>query len=253
MVNRSKNRFTMKTKYGAAVAPVFFLAGAYVAWNYINHRLWRKKDDNNGRDIRKGIHNSISKETSLARRRKDQKNLSRSVSMGAIRGGKVALQRLLDLHSYHLDTSSLVNAEIEFESLLSRERPDFGLLQRDIVKMEMSGKEAKGVEILKKALDKAKAEGKGHEAYEIEMLLVEMLIYMTIIYYFRGDPWKQVEEAFNRFREIQMGLQWPGNSEESESHEITLDEFKKVMESLKHEIEDSKKRQTVNSTPREAK
>ena len=129
MVNRSKNRFTMKTKYGAAVAPVFVLAGAYVAWNYINHRLWRKKDDNNGRDIRKGIHNSISKETSLARRRKDQKTLSRSVSMGAIRGGKVALQRLLDLHSYHLDTSSLVNAEIEFESLLSKEKPDFGLLQ----------------------------------------------------------------------------------------------------------------------------
>ncbi|CAF1818846.1 unnamed protein product [Brassica oleracea] len=178
MVNRSKNRFTMKTKYGAAVAPVFVLAGAYVAWNYINHRLWRKKDDNNGRDIRKGIHNSISKETSLKRRRKDQKTLSRSVSMGAIRGGKVALQRLLDLHSYHLDTSSLVNAEIEFESLLSKEKPDFGLLQRDIVKMEMSGKEAKGVEILKKALEKAKAEGKGHEAYEIEMLLVEMLIYM---------------------------------------------------------------------------
>ena len=78
-------------------------------------------------------------------------------------------------------------------------------------------------------------------------------ISQTIIYYFRGDPWKQVEETFNRFREIQMGLQWPGNSEESESHEITLDEFKKVMESLKHEIEDSKKRQTVNSTPREAK
>lgn len=47
------------------------------------------------------------------------------------------------------------------------------------MKMEMSGKEAKGVEILKKALDKAKAEGKGHEAYEIEMLLVEMLIYMV--------------------------------------------------------------------------
>lgn len=140
MVNRSKNKFTMKTKYGAAVAPVFVLAGAYVAWNYINHRLWSKKDDdNNGRDIRKSNHKSpveqrkgaksISKEASLARRGKDQKTLSRSVSMGAIRGGKVALQRLLDLHSYHLDTSSLVNAEIEFESLLSKEKPDFGLLQ----------------------------------------------------------------------------------------------------------------------------
>lgn len=54
------------------------------------------------------------------------------------------------------------------------------------MKMEMSGKEAKGVEILKKALEKAKAEGKGHEAYEIEMLLVEMLIYMvcSLNYYF---------------------------------------------------------------------
>ncbi|KAL0721115.1 hypothetical protein Bca4012_035714 [Brassica carinata] len=289
MVDRSKNKFTMKTKYGAAVAPVFLLAGAYVAWNYINHRLWKKKDDDKGRDIRNRNRKSsveqrkddkrMSKEASLERRGKDQKTLSRSVSMGAIRGGKVALQRLLDLHSYHLDASSLVNAEIEFESLLSKEKPDFGLLQRDIVKMEMSGKEAKGVEILKKALEKAKEDERGHEAYEIEMLLVEMLIYMgnieeaskckcleddfitdarrplyqTIIYYFRGDPEKQVEETFNRFREIQRGLQWPGSSEESETHEITLDEFKKVMESLKQEIEDSKKRQMVNSTPRETK
>ncbi|KAG2326805.1 hypothetical protein Bca52824_009533 [Brassica carinata] len=279
----------MKTKYGAAVAPVFLLAGAYVAWNYINHRLWKKKDDDNGRDIRNSNRKSsveqrkddkrMSKEASLERRGKDQKTLSRSVSMGAIRGGKVALQRLLDLHSYHLDASSLVNAEIEFESLLSKEKPDFGLLQRDIVKMEMSGKEAKGVEILKKALEKAKEDERGHEAYEIEMLLVEMLIYMgnieeaskckcleddfitdarrplyqTIIYYFRGDPEKQVEETFNRFREIQMGLQWPGSSEESETHEITLDEFKKVMESLKQEIEDSKKRQMKNSTPGDTK
>lgn len=52
-------------------------------------------------------------------------------------------------------------------------------LQRDIVKMEMSGKEAKGVEILKRALEKARGEEKGHEAYEIEMLLVEMLIYLV--------------------------------------------------------------------------
>ncbi|ESQ52052.1 hypothetical protein EUTSA_v10017730mg [Eutrema salsugineum] len=215
----------MKTKYGAAVAPVFLLASAYVAWSYINRRLWRKKDDNNGRGIRNSIGKSvveqrkednvkkIGKEASLKGRGRDQSNLSRSVSMGAIRGGKLALQRLLDLHSYRLDTSSLVNAEIEFESLLSKEKPDFGLLQRDIVKMEMSGKEAKGVEILKKALEKAREEGRSHEAYEIEMLLVEMLIYLgnteeaskckcledeTIIHYLRGDTEKEVEETFNR-------------------------------------------------------
>lgn len=54
------------------------------------------------------------------------------------------------------------------------------------MKMEMSGKEAKGVELLKKALEKARKEGKGHEAYEIEMLLVEMLIYLvcSLISYF---------------------------------------------------------------------
>lgn len=135
MVNQSKNKFSMKTKYGAALAPVFLLAGAYVAWNYINHGLWRKKDDKNSRrDIRKrvseqrrdGNAKNMGKEASSGR---DERTLSKSVSMGAIRGGKLALQRLLDLHSYRVDTSSLANAEIEFEALLSKENPDFGLLQ----------------------------------------------------------------------------------------------------------------------------
>lgn len=131
----------MKTKYGAAVAPVFVLAGAYVGWSYINRRLWKKKDDNSGRDSQNSTGKSVAerrrdnnvknigKEASSERRGRDQKTFSRSVSMGAIRGGKLALQRLLDLHSYRVDTSSLVNAEIEFESLLSKETPDFGLLQ----------------------------------------------------------------------------------------------------------------------------
>lgn len=66
----------------------------------------------------------------------------------------------------------------------------------------------------------------------------------TIIHYLRGDPMKQVEETFNRFREIQIGLQWPGSSEECEIEQITFDEFKKVMESLKQEIEDGNKRKS---------
>ncbi|KAF3577370.1 hypothetical protein DY000_02035241 [Brassica cretica] len=251
----------MKTKYGAVVAPVFALAGAYVAWEYIYHRLWRKNNENTDiPDSKNSIRKSLvekrrddnvkntSKEAS-SRSGRAQNTLSRSVSMGAIRGGKLALKRLLDLHSYSVDTSSLANAEIEFESLLSKEKPDFELLQRDIVKMEMSGKEAKGVEILKRALEKARKEERGHEAYEIEMLLVEMLIYLAIIQYLSGHPEKQVEETFNRFREIQIGLQWPGSSEECETHEVTLDEFKKVLESLKQEIQDSTKINIENSTP----
>ncbi|CAN6834655.1 unnamed protein product [Brassica oleracea] len=252
----------MKTKYGAVVAPVFALAGAYVAWEYIYHRLWRKNNENTDiPDSKNSIRKSLvekrrddnvkntSKEASSRRSGRAQNTLSRSVSMGAIRGGKLALKRLLDLHSYSVDTSSLANAEIEFESLLSKEKPDFELLQRDIVKMEMSGKEAKGVEILKRALEKARKEERGHEAYEIEMLLVEMLIYLAIIQYLSGHPEKQVEETFNRFREIQIGLQWPGSSEECETHEVTLDEFKKVLESLKQEIQDSTKINIENSTP----
>lgn len=144
MVNQSKNKFIMKTKYGAAVAPVFVLAGAYVAWSYINRGLWRKKDDNNGRDIKKSNGKSVvekrrddnvknmGREASSGR---DKRSFSRSVSMGAIRGGKLALQRLLDLHSYRADTSSLANAEIEFEALLSKEKPDFGLLQVVYIQM----------------------------------------------------------------------------------------------------------------------
>lgn len=145
MVDRSKKKLTTKTKYGAVVAPVFILAGAYFAWDYINHHLWRKNDENTDtRDSKNSIRKSLvekrrddnvkntTKEASSRRSGRIQNTLSRSVSMGAIRGGKLALKRLLDLHSYSVDTSSLANAEIEFESLLSKENPDFELLQVDL-------------------------------------------------------------------------------------------------------------------------
>ncbi|XP_013635042.1 PREDICTED: uncharacterized protein LOC106340742 [Brassica oleracea var. oleracea] len=74
-------------------------------------------------------------------------------------------------------------------------------------------------------------------------------LYQAIIQYLSGHPEKQVEETFNRFREIQIGLQWPGSSEECETHEVTFDEFKKVLESLKSEIQDSTKINIENSTP----
>lgn len=46
-----------------------------------------------------------------------------------------------------------------------------------------------------------------------------------------------------------MGLQWPVSSEECETHEVTLDEFKKVLESLKQEIQDSTTIKIINSAP----
>jgi len=41
----------------------------------------------------------------------------------------------------------------------------------------MSGKEDEAVKMLQKACEDAEKDGKTHEAYELEMLLVEMLIY----------------------------------------------------------------------------
>ena len=50
-------------------------------------------------------------------------------------------------------------------------------------KLEMSGKEAVAAEILEAHLKWIKNEGKSHEAYEIEMLLVEMHIYQVLLHY----------------------------------------------------------------------
>jgi hypothetical protein len=63
------------------------------------------------------------------------------------------------------------------------------MLQQALEKLEMSGSEDSAVEILENAVKKAENANKAHEAYEIEMLLVEMLIYkveksqlVTILY-----------------------------------------------------------------------
>ena len=90
---------------------------------------------------------------------------------------------------------------------------------------------------------------KFHFSFFFSLIVKCCLCLKAIIQYLSGHPEKQVEETFNRFREIQIGLQWPGSSEECETHEVTLDEFKKVLESLKQEIQDSTKINIENSTP----
>lgn len=55
----------------------------------------------------------------------------------------------------------------------------FHLWQKTAAKLEMSGKEDEAVEMLREAQKEAEKSGKMHEAYELEMLLVEMLIYMV--------------------------------------------------------------------------
>ncbi|KAG9448028.1 hypothetical protein H6P81_014156 [Aristolochia fimbriata] len=110
-----------------------------------------------------------------------RRTFQRSVSMAAIRGGRSVLQRALDAQSARVDGGTFLKAKAELVTLLSKltnkEEMDFHELERLVAKMEMSGKEAEAVKILRDARDKALKDGLTHEAYELEMLMVEMLIY----------------------------------------------------------------------------
>ncbi|PON43751.1 Transmembrane protein [Trema orientale] len=145
----------MKPKYGALAAattiPFILIGGAYLAFAYFNRGSWRRKPNPR---VRK-----------------------RSVSMAALHGGRIALQRLVDYQEARADTQKLNAAEYELNDLLQQEYIDFPRMQRIVAKLEMSGNEAKAVQILREEKLKALKEGKAHEAYEIEMLLVEMFIY----------------------------------------------------------------------------
>lgn len=55
------------------------------------------------------------------------------------------------------------------------------MLKSIVARMEMNGEEDKAVTMLETAFKRARVEGKPHEAYEIEMTLVEMLIYKVIM------------------------------------------------------------------------
>ncbi|KAM0939508.1 hypothetical protein DsansV1_C20g0164021 [Dioscorea sansibarensis] len=121
-------------------------------------------------------------------RKKPNTVLPRSVSLAALRGGKVTWQRILASAEARLDKSAPELALKQFKDLLQSEEPiRFSKLQKEAAKLEMTGQEEVAVKMLKEAYEKAKKDEKLHEAYELEMLLVEMLIY-------KGD----FEEAFIR-------------------------------------------------------
>lgn len=184
------NSFTGKSRHGAVAvilaAPIVIIAGTYMVFRRAKHACKRKND---------GV-------------------FARSMSIGALHGGILSLERLTYYHQARADAASLNTAESELKVLLAEEQPDFKKLQvtqiflhllfleffllvlpltfgflyllsqfawKSIVaKLEMSGKEAFAVEILERAVDKARKDKKPHEAYEIEMLLVEMLIYKVL-------------------------------------------------------------------------
>ncbi|KAJ7968941.1 Transmembrane protein [Quillaja saponaria] len=156
---------------------------------------------------------------------KQRKILTRSKSIGLLHGGEPALQRLVDFNEASTNPATLDNAKIVLKALLTEEHLDFRKLQSTGAKLEMSGNEAEAVQPLKNAVKKFRKEGKLHEAYEIEMILVETLIYKgdseqalgceclkdediydarrplykAIIHIMRGDPEREAKECWKEF------------------------------------------------------
>lgn len=95
--------FTIKTKYGAlaaTAAPIIIFSGIYLAWGYASRAL-----------------------------RKKRPVLPRSISMGVLHGGKLALQRLINYHEARADATISDRAVNELKSALKEGYPNFSLLQ----------------------------------------------------------------------------------------------------------------------------
>lgn len=191
--------------------------------------------------------------------------LQRSMSIAVLHGGRLALQRIIDAQEARRDDATLDRAEAEFEKLLnpSDGRMRFSKLQSVVGRLEMCGKEDEAVVLLRNAMKKAKP----HEAYELGMLLVEMLIYKgdydealrcpclydegitdaraalykAIIYCLKGD--KKDVEHYRSFQEIQARLHWPdAPKEETPLYDVVQDfnKFQTIVKNLKKEIEKAK-------------
>ncbi|XP_059288927.1 uncharacterized protein LOC132042392 [Lycium ferocissimum] len=167
--------------------------------------------------------------------RKPKRVLTRSLSVGVLHGGELALQRLVDYHDAKAEVLSLdvPKPEAEFDALLNDDRPHFKALQRCIAKMEMCGKEMNAVMKLESAIREARSKGKSHEAYEFEMLLVETLIYQGKFDEARNHKClddKCITDARRPLYKAIISLSLPRSTEDPEN---CWKEFKQIRKDLK--------------------
>ncbi|XP_062094974.1 uncharacterized protein LOC133800888 [Humulus lupulus] len=145
--------FTTTPNYAVVARPLAIIGGAYLAFAYLHSGGWWKE------------------RTPRVRKR--------SVTLATLQGGEMALQRLKDYQEARANAQNLDGIEKTLKKLLlssenELQELDFPSMQRIVAKIEMTGNEERAVQLLKKKLDE---EINPYEAYEIEMLLVEMLIY----------------------------------------------------------------------------
>lgn len=225
----------------AATATVI-LTGIYIGWAY-------------------------TKRSSKKPKKKVRRVLTRSMSVGVLHGGKRGLDRVVDYHRARAaDEASLEAAEGQFKDLLKEELPDFVKLQSTGAKLEMSGKEAVAAETLEAHLKGFKKEGRSHEAYEIEMLVVEMHIYQrkfkkaldceclshieisdprrplykAIIYRMLEHPAEEASKYWDEFIDLRS-LFHSRSSKESQLKEVvtTVREFEKALELIRDDINEA--------------
>ncbi|KAF9683727.1 hypothetical protein SADUNF_Sadunf04G0044400 [Salix dunnii] len=245
MRNLDENFFKkiiLRNKYGAmAATATVIITGIYIGWAY-------------------------TKRSSKKPKKKVRRVLSRSMSVGVLHGGKRAVERVVDYHRARTDEESLEAAEKQLRELLKEETPDFVKLQSIGAKLEMSGKEAVAAEILEAHLKCIKKKGKSHEAYEIEMLLVEMHIYQrefvkaraceclrdteisdarrplykAIIYIMLEHPTEETSKCWHEFIDLRIRFHSRSSKESQLNNVVTnFSEFKKALELLKDDIDEA--------------
>ncbi|KAJ6402247.1 hypothetical protein OIU84_014358 [Salix udensis] len=210
-------KINLGNKYGAmAATATVILTGIYIGWAY-------------------------TKRSSKKPKKKVRRVPTRSMSVGVLHGGKRALDRVVDYHRARADEASLEAAERQFKDVLKEALPDFVKLQSTGAKLEVSGKEAVAAEILEAHLKGIKKEGRSHEAYEIEMLLVEMHIYQAIIYRMLLEhPTEETSKCWDEFVDLR-NLFHSRSSEESQLNEVVTNfiEFEKALELIRDDINEA--------------
>lgn len=98
------NIFTAKTECGAIVATATVIfASVYIGWACAKRACKPKIEGH--------------------------RVLTRSMSVGALHGGKLALERVIEYHNARANAALLEAAEIELKDLLTEKHPDFKKLQ----------------------------------------------------------------------------------------------------------------------------
>ncbi|KAL4198808.1 hypothetical protein AMTRI_Chr03g47860 [Amborella trichopoda] len=193
-----------------------------------------------------------------------QIKFQRSLSLASLRGGNVALLRMVDAQRARVDPCQLASAEHRFRELIAEDPPKIAELQREASILEISGHEEEAIDMLQAAIRKAEERHQPHEAHELEMLLVEMLIYqgkfddalkckclgdkeitdarrplyMAVIDIILGK-YDSAKELWEEFKEIRRHVRGPSEffaSEEMNDIAFDFEKLKEIVDALNEEI-----------------